>query len=126
MEKAELKTWLDVITHARERAARSLRRKDPIAYAYWRETERFAQGRVRITVTEAGLVLEAAACVRQAQYAFRTDRFMEGAIAYSRAKWCVIVARANGWKMDPRKTGVNLKWLTAGAQRFVSAVSRAV
>lgn len=117
MKKADLRTWMDVILHARERAARSLKRKDPVAYAYWRETEQFAKSRVQVRVSLEGLTAEAAACVEHAQYAFRTDRFMEGAISYSRAKWCVIVARANGWKMNPKKTGVNLKWLEASSRR---------
>lgn len=117
MEKKDLRNWDKVVLYARARAAGSLRRKDPIAFAYWKETERFALrvgGNMRSAKprwTRAMFERGAHACVVMAKQYSRSGHFMTGALWYSRAKWYVIVARANGWKMDPRKTTVNLGWL---------------
>lgn len=112
MQKADLKTWAKVAIHARDRAALSLKRKDPIAFAYWRETEKYARGYSGVPPTQEWLTETAQLLSRGAQNLFWDGKFMEGALQYSRAKWCVIIARANGWTMDPRKTGVNLGWLS--------------
>lgn len=111
MQKADLKTWAKVVLHARIRARRSLKRKDPVAFAYWRETEKFAALYQDVVPNHDWLTDTAKLQVEGAKNLFRAGRFMEGAIWYSRAKWCVIIARANGWSMDPKKTGVNLGWL---------------
>lgn len=110
MEKRDLKSWEAVVAHARERGLRSLKRKDPIACAYWKETSRYAlrmAGQVR---THDQFIGEARRCVAFAK-AYWKDDYMHAALWYSRAKWNVIVARAKGWIMNPKETGVNLKWL---------------
>lgn len=111
MQKADLKTWANVALHARDRAALSLKRKDPIAFAYWRETEKYAMLYADVSPTQDWLTETAKLLSQGAQNLFWEAKFMEGALQYSRAKWCVIIARANGWTMDPKKTGVNLGWL---------------
>lgn len=111
MPKADLRIWEAVAVHARERAAKSLRRNDPIAWAYWRETEAFANSCSFSYRSPGSWQMGAFDCVQKAKAELERGAFMKAALWYSRAKWFVIVARANGMKMDPKKTGVNLTWL---------------
>lgn len=109
--KKDLKSWRDVWNYAEQRAHRSMKRKDPIAWAYWVETQRFAAKFAVSYKSPNSWLMGAYDCVVQAKLAIGRGVFMEGALWYSRAKWFVIIARANGFVMNPKKTGVNLKWL---------------
>lgn len=111
--KATLKSWEAIIEYARERAQKSLKRKDPIAFAYWRETELFAEDSARMYRDPATWAFAASECVLVAKGHLETQDFMKAALWYSRAKWFVIIGRANGMVMNPKKTGVNLEWLAA-------------
>lgn len=111
--KRDLKTWDAVVAYAATRAKRSLKRKDPVAWAYWVETEIFARKAAASYAHAGSWQMGAFDCVGKAKQSIQAGRFMEAALWYSRAKWFVIVARANGMVMDPKKTGVNLAWLKA-------------
>lgn len=111
MGKRELKSWQAVILYAKVRAAKSLRRKDPIAWAYWQETMLFAKA-CSVSYLHCGSwQMGAFDCVQKAKQELECRNYMKAALWYSRAKWFVIVARANGMVMNPRRTGVNLSWL---------------
>lgn len=111
MQKADLRSWNKVILFSRVRAKKSLKRKDPIAWAYWQETERFAKA-CAVSYAKPGMwQMGAFDCVQKAKQDLENKNFMNAALWYSRAKWFVIIARANGMVMDPKKTGVNLSWL---------------
>lgn len=114
MEKKGLKTWDAVVLHAQERGKKSLKRKDPIAWAYWQETEQFAKSCASSYANPGMWQMGAFDCVQKAKEMLKKRNFMNAALWYSRAKWFVIVARANGMVMDPKKTGVNLSWLEKG------------
>ena len=108
--KANLKSWEAIVAYARIRAARSRKRNDPIAWAYWKETEAFADHQA--ATSHKTLKLETiGGCIMKAEESLAQKDYMKAALWYSRAKWFVILARANGIVMNPRKTGVNLKWL---------------
>lgn len=111
MGKGSLKSWEAVILHARIRARKSLKRNDPIAWGYWRETEFFARSCAKSYRHPGSWHMGAFDCVQKAKSELANGRFMQAALWYSRAKWFVIVARANGMVMNPRKTGVNLSWI---------------
>lgn len=110
MLKTDIETFANLQDYARQRAAVSLIRNDPIAHAYWRETEIWA-------VEQEGHEPESlVAWVTRAHHFAdeakkRAARPMEAALFYSRAKWIVILGRNNGIKMPPADTGVNLRWL---------------
>lgn len=111
MNKRRLSSWYLVEKHAAARAAKSRKRKDPIAMAYWMETEKYARNLLYIEITRENLLERARDCVAMAKERFQEQKFMEGALYYSRAKWCVIIGRAKGFIMNPKTTGVNLAWL---------------
>lgn len=111
MDKSDLKSWNTVIAYARERGRGSLRRKDPIACAYWKETVKYALRMSETVTTRDEFVGEARRCVQFAKDYWKAGDFMHSALWYSRAKWNVIVARAKGWTMGPKDTGVNLQWI---------------
>lgn len=126
MGKSDLRTWEAVIRHARERAKGSLKRKDPIAWAYWCETEVFANSCAVSYRHPGSWHMGAFDCVQKAKMELKNHGFMKAALWYSRAKWFVIVARANGMVMNPRKTGVNLKWLSGAKKEVRDAIARPV
>lgn len=111
LEKSDLRTWEAIVVYSRVRAAKSLKRNDPIAWAYWKETESFAKSFQAAYSKPESWKMGAFDCVQKAKLAKAHGDFMESALWYSRAKWFVILGRANGIVMDPKKTGVNLKWL---------------
>jgi hypothetical protein len=111
LEKSDLRTWEAIVVYARVRAAQSLKRNDPIAWAYWKETETFSKSAPAAYSKPDSWKMGAFDCVQKAKLAKARSSPMESALWYSRAKWFVILARANGIVMDPKKTGVNLQWL---------------
>lgn len=112
MDKSSLKSWNAVAAYARERGYGSLNRGDPIACAYWKETVKYALRMAETVTTRDEFVGEACRCVGFAKDYWKAGGdYMHAALWYSRAKWNVIVARAKGWTMGPRDTGVNLRWL---------------
>jgi len=126
VEKKALKTWDAIVLHAQERAKKSLKRKDPIAWAYWQQTEQFAKSCSSSYVDPGIWPMAASGCVHQAKEEIKKKNFMIAALWYSRAKWFVIIARANGIVMDPAKTGVNLKWLEEFEKGVHHAIARPV
>lgn len=129
MKKEKVRTFGGLVEYAKERALGSLRRNDPWAWAYWKETAAWAElvivnGRLEFDDSVNCLNLEhpekgdpkklyeyTSFLVKVAAGHVGKGEYMQAARAYSRAKWIVILARNNGWKMDPKKTGVNLDWL---------------
>lgn len=137
MKKNEIRSFAGLMEYARNRANRSLKRNDPWAWAYWQETAAWAElvisnGRLEYDDSVNCLSLEHPE-KRDPEKLYEYTRFLvqvaeghvgkgeyaQAARSYSRAKWVVILARNNGWKMDPKKTGVNLEWL----RRFEKAAS---
>jgi hypothetical protein len=112
MTKNDVKTFGQLAVLARERAARSLRRNDPIAWAYWRETEKFAGLWPPNSTPDNPVdwVRSAKAFAEAARRELETGRPMDAALLYSRAKWVVILARNNGVTMSPKRTLVNMDW----------------
>lgn len=128
MDKRGLKSWEAVVLYAKIRAAKSLRRKDPIAWAYWQETELFARSCSVSYRHCTSWQMGAFDCVEKAKNELANGNYMKAALWYSRAKWFVIVARANGMVMNPRKTRVNLSWIKKvkyrrGENAFLRAVA---
>lgn len=111
LEKTDLRTWEAIVVYARVRAQKSLKRNDPIAWGYWKETESFAKSFQAAYAKPDSWKMGAFDCVQKAKLAKDRCKPMEAALWYSRAKWFVILSRANGIVMDPKKTGVNLDWL---------------
>jgi len=107
--KKDVSSFEQLAAFAGARAQQSLRRNDPWAWAYWRETRSWA---LRVPL--------AAPCIRsrkvwlsciqmhlkEAELKVAHSDWSHAARAYSRAKWCVIMARNLGFKMSPRETGV--------------------
>jgi len=140
MKKDDVTSFSRLVEFARERAVRSLKRNDPWAWAYWRETEAWA-ARVISKMEVTGdpdkdrefvyfqfvfsnlhtaersqeehdkLYGFTRFLVEAAQALLAKGEITLAARTYSRAKWLVIIARNTGWTMPPEKTGVNLDWL---------------
>jgi len=145
MKKNEIKDFGPLMEYARGRAAKSLKRNDPWAWAYWQETAHWAElvitnGRLEyddsvnclsLTYPPNGdpekLYEYTKFLVQVAEGHVAKREYAQAAREYSRAKWMVILARNNGWKMDPKKTGVNLGWLrgfeAAQARKILSVCS---
>jgi len=137
VKKNEIKDFGPLMEYARGRAAKSLKRNDPWAWAYWQETAHWAElvitnGRMEYDDSVNCLSLrhpekgDPKKLYEYTQFLVKVTEghvakfeFAQAARSYSRAKWIVILARNNGWKMDPKKTGVNLEWL----RRFEKAAS---
>lgn len=113
MTKTDVRSFEDLVAFSQERATGSLRRNDPIAWSYWRETGKWAAGLGKSDVLERpeGLPGWCQEYVRLARLAAGRDDFMVAALEYSRAKWFVIISRNLGIIMNSSKTGVNLGWL---------------
>ena len=113
--KSDVKTFAELEQYATGRAARSLKRNDPIAWAYWQETYRWAAGQRKNTPKLTDREWIQSECSMYTGEAFfhwnKNHEAMKAAIAYAHAKWIVILARNNGIKMPPADTGVNLRWL---------------
>lgn len=112
MSKGDVRTFRDLAAYARERWARSVRRNDPVAACYWKETEHFAEATGDGDMSR--WASRARMCAGMAEDLHRAGQWMLAAIWYSRAKWFVILGRNNGLKMSPAATGVNLRWLREG------------
>lgn len=108
MTRKDVRTLPALLRYAGARASRSLDRNDPIAHAYWRETESFFRGCLPRYENPSTWREAAVACAARAR---GTAAPMEAALWYSRAKWFVILARNRGLRMGPKSTGVNLDWL---------------
>lgn len=121
MTKADVRSFDDLVVYAEERAARSLRRNDPVAWAYWREARKWASGWKGSEVVERSQFLSdlCHGYVRRAKLAAAREDFMVAALEYSRAKWLVIIGRNRGIVMSSRRTGVNMEWLEAVEKRIV-------
>jgi len=124
--KRDLKSWEAIISHAQVRAKGSLKRNDPIAFAYWKETEAFAVQCAVSYKSPKMWHMGAFDCVQKAKQSLGQKDYMRSALWYSRAKWFVILARANGIVMNPRKTGVNLKWLEDAEKGVRDAIAQPV
>jgi hypothetical protein len=116
LEKSDLRTWEALVVYARVRAAKSLKRNDPVAWGYWKETEDFAKSFQKAYAKPDSWKMGAFDCVQKAKQELKEGGYMRAALWYSRAKWFVILSRANGIVMDPKKTGVNLDWLEEGKE----------
>lgn len=108
MTRSDVRTLPALLQYARGRAKRSLDRNDPIAYAYWTETESFFRGCLSRYKNPSTWREAATACASRAR---ETGAPMEAALWYSRAKWFVILGRNIGLSMSPKETVVNLDWL---------------
>lgn len=108
MIKNDIRTFDDLIRFATFRAKKSLKRNDPWAMAYWKETLAFAvAGKKVAPVMDMDWVYVAKAAAELAREDFAAGRATQAALWYSRAKWYVIMGRNNGVVMNPRVTGVN-------------------
>jgi len=120
-EKRTIKDMSDLCEYASRRAAKSARRNDPVAWAYWNETSAWARGNVRVRYDEALILERAHEQVGIAVEDSAAGRFWEAALAYSRAKWMVTIGRNLGFRLAPKRTGVNLEWLRkAEADSFIA------
>lgn len=106
MTKSAIRTFAELSEYAKARAARSLARNDPWAYAYWRETQAFAEN--WCSYPKARMAEHAQEAVMLARQQMAAGHTTQAALWYSRAKWFVILARNNGIVMNPRATGVNM------------------
>ena len=113
MTKDDVKGMADLAAYARERLAKSVRRNDPVAAAYWAQTERYAEGNLRWRFDGELLRERAREAVALAQDYWKAGEFMNAALVYAKAKWLVIIGRNLGFRMPPPATGVNLGWLRA-------------
>jgi hypothetical protein len=116
MQKSDIKTFQDLVDYAALRAKNSVRRNDPVAWAYWRETCMWAAQRASLEKRDGEadrleLVGCAKANVRIAKSKAKAGDFSEAARHYSRAKWFVIIGRNRGHVMSAKETGVELSWL---------------
>lgn len=111
MDRKALRTFSDVERYAHRRAERSVRRNDPVAAAYWLETAAFAGEFSSKIADDPDWAWYAGQFAEKAKHLSLKHQWMSAALWYSRAKWCVILGRNNGARMDPRRTGVNLQWL---------------
>jgi outer membrane protein assembly factor BamD (BamD/ComL family) len=107
MTKSTIRTFTELAEYAKARAAKSLARNDPWAFAYWRETQAFAEN-FWSTFPKAKLATHVQQAVRLARRHMADGHTTQAALWYSRAKWFVILARNNGMVMNPRTTGVNM------------------
>lgn len=111
MKTPQFRTFRALSVYAGKRARKSAARNDPIAWAYWKETERWA---LRM---DAGRNLEWEETVRIAESTF-WDRhrgvsldaaclkYREAAEGYSVMKWCAAILRAHG-----KKVPMSLRWM---------------
>ena len=111
MKKSAVKSFAQLRRYAEARALGSVRRNDPMAWAYWRETASFAGVYQSSEVKLLQLVEDICVQVGLVRQHAKDGFALEAAYAYSRAKWLVILGRNNGFRMSPRTLGVNLKWL---------------
>lgn len=111
MKKSDVKGWGDLVTFAEHRAARSIGRNDPIAWAYWKDTERWARVSWALISVPDQWAGEAASYVRRAADLRDADP-REAARLYSRAKWLRILSVNSGLgNVKP----LSLAWLKDGA-----------
>jgi len=107
--KKDISSFEQLAAFAGARAHQSLRRNDPWAWAYWFETRSWA-----LRVNLVGPFISSRAewlsfiqsNLQEAGKKLASRDWSHAARAYSRAKWCVIMARNLGFKMNPRETGV--------------------
>lgn len=107
MTKNDVRTFGDLAEFASVRATGSLRRNDPWAMAYWKETEKFAKGMLKLGGGIPDWAHAASLAARRATLESKAGNDIESALCYSRAKWFVIMGRNNGVVMNPKITGVN-------------------
>ena len=108
--KKDVGDFEQLAAFADTRAARSLRRNDPWAWAYWSETRSWAlgmHGSAWWACCPRQMWLETIErLLKEANGEFVRSNWSNAARLYSRAKWCVIIARNRGFRMSPRETGV--------------------
>lgn len=107
LTKGSLKTLADLVLYARSRARRSALRNDPIAWAYWRETAKWAdETSLAVRPTDqwpATLELMRREVGRLGSWDFRG-----AAELYARAKWLAVLIRNSGGRVDMRNS---LAWM---------------
>jgi hypothetical protein len=111
MKKSDVKTWADLKRFAKMRARKSLRRNDPLAYAYWDETWSFANTYQHTDIDPVVLRIQARDIAGTVQDFVATGDTLRAAFQYSRVKWFTILGRNNGWKMPRKECGTSLDWL---------------
>lgn len=111
MKKSDVKTWADLRRFAKLRARKSLRRNDPIAYAYWDQTWSFAKVYGSTDIDPKILRIQAADVAATIPGYVATGDALGAAFQYSRVKWFTILGRNNSWKMPRKECGTSLDWL---------------
>lgn len=118
MKKADIKSFSQLASYAAMRAAASLKRNDPWAMTYWKKTEEFARDMSRALLPSriSDWLAWIKECLQYVNIDMNRCDLVSAALWYSRAKWHVILARNNGFVMNPRVTGVSPKvFLKEGA-----------
>lgn len=111
MTKNSVKSFALLVKYAARRAARSLARNDPWAFAYWKSAGEWGRLMLlatsgEITTLEGWMELARNYLSRVRQHV-ACECWIEAAVCYSRAKWCVIIARNQGFRMPTQLTGVS-------------------
>ena len=110
MTKNDVKTWADLETFARLRARASAKRNDPWAWAYWRETAKWAVDRANQVLMLEGCLLWIEDMIAGAELAATNGDYAVAARSYSHAKWLAIMLRNRGVRV-PKARGPKLDWL---------------
>lgn len=97
LTRRTVKTWADLETYAEDRARRSIRRNDPIAWAYWKGAEAWAQEAPGWLSDPHDWPAAAESYVRSALVNREVDP-TAAARSYSKAKWLRILDQNNGRK----------------------------
>lgn len=114
MTNGGVKTFAELAEYADARAKKSVHRNDPWAWAYWRMVTEWARHCIEAKWDrKAGYRMFWLEQARYYSQAARQSMYSpdQRARDYSRAKWCVILARNHGFRMNSKETGVSLDWL---------------
>lgn len=116
MNKSEVTSWESLVRFAELRSKRSVKRNDPIAWSYWRDTLEWAK--IRLRIHEMAPQSERTRWPAYAAHHLAEARRLrhvncrEAARQYSRAKWYRIMSLNDGTK-DVKP--LSLSWLKESA-----------
>ncbi len=96
MKKTDVKTWAGLVTFSTERAAKSIQRNDPIAWAYWKDTAVWAAESELGVLRDPQRWIEMVVFKLEAVWKLRDNDPRAAARLYSQAKWIRILSVNSG------------------------------
>lgn len=100
----------ELAKYALQRAEKSCKRNDPIAWAYWISTGRWARTMSRLSSERSTLEIATEIIkdtAKQITFDEAHNHPRNVAHIYSRLKWCIAILRANGVRPQP----LSLDWM---------------